>query len=182
MELENVILGFLAWKEMTGYELKSLFSRLDFLPWSGNNNQIYTTLVALEKKGLVEKQTILQEKLPAQKRYSATDAGRAQLRSAVLEPSDAPPQVNEFLMHLAWANCLTDQELTDLLDHYQQMVEMEQKMAREQLNRGTGIETRNPREDYLWSMIGKHRLMMLQTELDWLARLRNGLSSRREAP
>ncbi len=177
MELENAILGFLARKDMTGYELKALFAKLDFLPWSGNNNQIYTTLMALEKKGLVHKETIQQEKLPAQKRYSATESGRAQLRLAVLEPSPAPPHTGSFLMHLAWAGSLSDTELLHLMDQYQQAVEVEQKMAREQLNRGPAIETDGKREAFLWSMIGKHRLMTLQAELDWLARLRNGLAN-----
>ena len=178
MELENAILGFLAWNEMTGYELKALFAKLDFLPWSGNNNQIYTTLMALEKKGLVRKETIQQEKLPAQKRYSATDAGKAQLKLAVLEPGGAPPHTNDFMMHIAWAECLNGTELTGMLDQYQQAVEIELKMAREQLNRGSAIATRDRRAEYLWGMIGTHRLMTLQTELDWLVRLRNGLAGK----
>ena len=94
MELQDVILGFLERKRLTGYELKSLFSTLDFLPWSGNNNQIYTSLIELERKGLVEKRTIQQEKLPAQKRYQITEAGREHLQQASLQPSEAPASRN----------------------------------------------------------------------------------------
>lgn len=178
MELDYVILGFLDWKELTGYELKSLFSRLDFLPWSGNNNQIYTTLVGLEKRGLVEKKTVPQEKLPAQKRYSATAEGRALLREAVLGPSTAPAQANEFLLHLMWSASLTEQELMGLIDRYQQGVVLELMMCRERARRGGEFEARTPREEFLWQMIGRNRTMALQNELNWLVQLRNGLAGK----
>lgn len=182
MDLGTVILGFLEWKELTGYELKALFSRLDFLPWSGNNNQIYTTLVDLEKRGLVEKKTVQQEKLPAQKRYTATEAGRAVLRQAVLGQSSAPAQANEFLLHLMWSGSLDDQELTGLIDRYQQAVELELMMCRERARRGNEFEARTPREEFLWQMIGRNRTMALQNELNWLAQLRNGLQNKEVSP
>lgn len=178
MELDSVILGFLDWNELTGYELKALFSQLEFLPWSGNNNQIYTTLVDLERRGLVEKKTVQQDKLPAQKRYSATAAGREQLKIAMLEPSHAPQEAGGFLMHLMWASCLAGEALQGLIDSYQKSVEVELAMCREKMRRGDSIETRNPREQYLWAMIGKHRAMALQNELNWLAMLRNGLANK----
>ena len=64
MSLTHTILGFLSWKPFTGYELKKLFSETDFIYWSGNNNQIYTTLVKLHKEGLV-----FEEVTPTQRSY-----------------------------------------------------------------------------------------------------------------
>jgi PadR family transcriptional regulator AphA len=178
MELKDVILGFMDWKELTGYELKSLFSELDYLPWSGNNNQIYTALRELEKEGLVEKRTIVQEKLPPQKRYKATDEGRGKLREAVMHPAEAASTKNDFLLHLAWAECLSKEELLGLLDGYQQSTELELAMCRENIKRRKPGEGRSAREDYIWGMIWQNRAMMLKAELNWLALLRSGLANK----
>jgi DNA-binding PadR family transcriptional regulator len=180
MELRGVILGFLERKRLTGYELKSLFSTLDFLPWSGNNNQIYTSLLELERKGLVEKRTIQQEKLPAQKRYHATDAGRARLKQALLQPSDAPAFRNDFLLRLAWTEYLSDGEIKRIIDEYRLCVETERKMCHEKMRRGQEVEYRSEREAYVWGMLQKNREMALQAELKWLAQLRSGLAERKK--
>lgn len=176
MDLKHVILGFLERKQMTGYELKAVFSKLDFLPWSGNNNQIYTSLVELEREGLVEKRTIQQERLPAQKRYHATATGRALLRQALQLPSEAPAIRNDFLLRLAWAECLSASEVTGIIDQYQLCVETELKMCREKMRRGREADYRTEREAYVWGMLQKNREMTLLAELKWLAQLRNGLA------
>ena len=180
MELKQVILGFLEWKRLTGYELKSLFSTLDFLPWSGNNNQIYTSLIELEREGLVEKRTIQQEKLPAQKRYHATEAGRARLKYALLQPSEAPAIHNDFLLRLAWAEFLSASEIDGIIDEYRLRVETELRMCQEKMRRGQAAEYRSEREAYVWRMLQRNREMALQTELRWLAQLRSGLEKKKE--
>ena len=174
--MKDVLLGFVDWKELTGYELKRFFSELDYLPWSGNNNQIYTALLELEKEGLVEKQTVLQEKLPPQKRYRATAEGRRRLRKAVLLPAEVASVKNDFLLHLAWAERLTTEEIVGLIDDYQHQTELELAMCKEKMKRGEPREGRSGRADYIWGMIRQNRAMMLRAELNWLRLLRNGLA------
>lgn len=178
MELKDVILGFLDWKQMTGYELKGMFSDSDYLPWSGNNNQIYTALVELEKEGLVEKQVVQQERLPAQKRYTATESGRRRLRAAVLQQAERTSLRNDFLLHLIWSECLTKEETTALIDGYQKETETELMMCREKAKRGGPKGGRSAREEYVWGMALQNRAMMLQAELNWLTMLRNGLANK----
>lgn len=178
MELKDVILGFTDWKQLTGYELKGLFSDLDYLPWSGNNNQIYTALVELEREGLVEKETVVQEKLPAQKRYRATAAGRDRLREAVLREPEAVSVKDDFLLHLAWSECLSRAELFGLIDVRQEKTALELALCKEKARREQPGQGRSPREDYIWGMIWQNRTMLLQAELDWLARLRSGLANK----
>jgi DNA-binding PadR family transcriptional regulator len=157
-----------------------LFSTLDFLPWSGNNNQIYTSLIELEREGLVEKRTIQQEKLPAQKRYHATDAGRAGLKQALLQPSDAPAIRNDFLLRLAWAECLSAGELNEIIEDYRIRLETELKMCQEKMRRGRAAEYRSEREAYVWGMMQRNREMALQAEMVWLAQLRHGLVKKKK--
>lgn len=178
MELKDVILGFMDWRQLTGYELKGLFSELDFLPWAGNNNQIYTALLELEREGLVEKETVPQEKLPPQKRYRATVPGRERLKNAVMQPADAVSARNDFLLHLAWSECLSAGEIETLIDAYQQKTEVELAMCRVKTRRGSPVTGRSERENYVWSMILQNREALLQAELNWLTRLRNGLANK----
>jgi PadR family transcriptional regulator AphA len=176
MELKEVILGFLDWRQLTGYELKRLFVELEHLPWSGNNNQIYTALLELEREGLVEKQTIAQEKLPAQKRYRTTAGGAVRLREAVLREPEVFTLRNDFLLHLSWAECLTTEEVLRLVDGYQRRIELELAVCEERIRRQESGEGRSGREEYVWGMIRQHRAMILKAELDWLAHLRSGLA------
>ena len=178
MELNDTILGFLDWKPLTGYELKGLFSTLEFLPWSGNNNQIYKALLELEKESCVEKEVILQENYPTQKRYSVTQKGRERLWAAVRKNPDAPFVKNDFLLHLAWADCLPEVELIHMIDSYQLQVENELTMSREKIRRDDVHAKRSERESYIWDMIGQNRAEFLQNELNWLTKLRNGLSGK----
>ncbi len=178
MEINDVILGFLEWKPMTGYELKSLFEDLDFLPWSGNNNQIYKGLLQLEKDGLVTKIVIQQENLPAQKRYSVTKTGREQLQFAVMQPPEDQNLAirNGFLLQLAWSECLTTAEIRQLVMMCQNIVESELKLNQEVLKRKMVLARRSAREEFIWNMIFRNRIVHLQSELNWLQLLYSGLA------
>ncbi len=84
MDLRSTLLGLLSWKPASGYDLKRIISNSDIFYWSGNNNQIYKSLLELQKEGLVTYQVQLQESLPTKKIYSVTDQGRAALRQSLL--------------------------------------------------------------------------------------------------
>ena len=61
MTINYTILGLLESGDRSGYDLKKVMQELDFLPWSGNNNQIYKALVFLLEEGLVENRTAHRE-------------------------------------------------------------------------------------------------------------------------
>ena len=175
MDIKDVLLGFLDWKQMTGYELKGLFAETDALHWSGNNNQIYKALLELEREGLAEKQVVQQENYPAQKRYSATDKGREQLKRAVQEMPEDTTVRNDFLLHLMWSQCLSHAELISLINAYQARVEQLLAMAQEKIRRGGQTPGRSEREEYIFGMILQNQADHWQHELNFLTRLRNGL-------
>ena len=87
MNLRDTILGLLSWKPASGYDLKRIISESDIFYWSGNNNQIYKSLLELQKEGLVSYQVQLQDSLPAKKIYSITAQGPG---SAAAEPAGSP--------------------------------------------------------------------------------------------
>jgi len=175
MSIKQAILGFLSWKPLTGYELKKLFVESPTLYWSGNNNQIYKTLVELHNEGLVTRQVQLQEDHPSSKLYTITDQGLSALRRWVLSTPELPQIRNSFLIQLAWADLLTPDELDTLLANYEEEIHMQVAMLQTQARRKVIAPERTPREAYLWAMIAKHWLSFHENELNWVRQLRQEL-------
>jgi len=176
MDIKYAILGFLSWKPYTGYDLKKVMTGSLVFYWSGNNNQIYTTLVQMHKNGLVTIEVQPQERFPARKVYSITEKGKIELEKWVASSPELPQLRKSFLVQLAWANSLKQEELETLIDQYENEVKMQSLMIEENERRQTGPNpTRSKREAYIWKMIARNYLRSYQTELDWIQELRRGL-------
>ena len=176
MTIQHAILGFLSWRPFTGYELKKVFADAEFLYWSGSNNQIYRTLVALHKEGLATREVQHQENYPDRKVYSITEKGRSALRDWALSAPELPQLRNPFLVQLAWADQLEAGELDALLEEYEDEVGAQLLMCREQARRRAVDPARTPREAYVWGMLAENWVTFYERELAWVRRLRSGLA------
>jgi DNA-binding PadR family transcriptional regulator len=168
MDLRSAILGLLSWKPAAGYDLKRIVSNSDIFYWSGNNNQIYKSLLELQKEGLVTYQVQLQESLPAKKIYSITDKGLAELHQSLLASPQVPELHKSFLIQLAWAEALTDEEILSLLTSYEEEIANRLQMYQAQVARPGNSPNRSKRESYLWKRISENLVDAFQTELDWV--------------
>jgi DNA-binding PadR family transcriptional regulator len=181
MSIRYAILGFLSWTSLTGYELKKLFDQSTVFPWSGNNNQIYRTLIELHQEALVTLEVQHQETHPSRKIYTITDKGRSELRDWVLSSPEPPQLRNSFLIQLAWADQLRPDELDALLEKYEEEVSMQLTMTREQQQRHTHSPQRTPREAYLWQMISENQISYYESDLSWVRKLRRELNDMQES-
>lgn len=177
MSIKYAILGFLSWSPLTGYELKKLFAESTTMYWSGNNNQVYKTLVELHHDELVTLEVQHQEDHPPRKIYTITEKGRSELRQWVLSTPEPPQIRNFFLVQLAWADQLEVDELDALLAQYQEEIEVQLAMAREQKQRNRHSPQRTVRETYLWQMIAENRVCFYESDLNWVRQLRRELSA-----
>ena len=175
--INYAILGLLSWRAMSGYDIKKLFSDSAAMYWSGNNNQIYTTLVKLHKDGLVSREVRQQESLPAKKIYTITPAGKDALRNWVLSEPEYPQLRNSFLIQLAWADQLSQAELDQLLNQYQEELEAQKLIIKTQSERKVLAPERSEREIVLWEMISENWVSFYENELAWLEKLRKRLSA-----
>lgn len=175
MTIQYAILGLLSWHPFSGYDLKKVFADSAALYWSGNNNQIYTTLVQLHKEGLVTKDVQVQESLPAKKIYTITEKGRAALKQWVLSMPELPEFHNTFLVQLTWADLLDSRELDALLASYEDEVRVQLLMQQEKANRQDTSPARTRREAYLSEMISQNLISTYQNELSWVGKVRQGL-------
>jgi PadR family transcriptional regulator AphA len=185
MTIENAILGLLSWRPLSGYDLKKIFEDSPILYWSGNNNEIYRTLVRLHQGGLVTRELQPQESLPARKIYTLTPLGRIELKRWAAETSELPQLRHSLLIQLAWGDLLEEGELEDLLKGYEDEVVTQLKMAQVQADEGLAVNqrmtflnprhARSPREVLLWRSIQDYWIQYYQAELAWIRQLRQEL-------
>ncbi len=178
MDIRYALLGFLSWQPATGYELKKLLTEAVGFYWSGNNNQVYTSLVEMHREGLVKSEVQAQARYPARKVYTLTAAGQAAL-GAWVRAAPAPPQFRKpFLVQLAWADQLRGGELDDQLARYEREVEVQLLMLREGRRRGGVNPARTAREEFLWEEMAANYLQSFETELGWVRGLRRRLATK----
>jgi DNA-binding PadR family transcriptional regulator len=175
MDLRATILGLLSWKPASGYDLKRIIAESEVFYWSGNNNQIYKSLIELQNEGLVSHRVQVQESLPMKKVYSVTEKGLAELYQSLLAEPEAPELRKGFLIQLAWAEMMTDEEILSLLEKYEDEIATRLKMHQARATRpGSGPE-RSKRESFLWQRIDENLMAAYQSELDWVRQTQQGL-------
>jgi PadR family transcriptional regulator, regulatory protein AphA len=188
MSIEYAILGLLSSRPLTGYDIKKMFEGSSVLYWSGNNNQIYTTLVKLHQNELVTREIEIQEDRPPRKIYSITAKGQAELKKWLLSEPEPPQLKNSFLVQLAWADQLSPDELVVLLEKYEAEMQMQLSMLQVQAQQGSSSTSKTPRDAYvnaalartpreavLWEMIQENWISFYQNELNWVRKLRKQL-------
>jgi len=175
MDIQYTILGLLNWKPLSGYDLKKMIADSELFYWSGNNNQIYNSLVALHKQGLVSQEIQIQESLPAKKIYTITAAGQEELHRWLLSAPELPEFHNNFLIQLAWMDELSADEVDAYLAKYQEEITAQQQIRLVKMNNPTFMPNRTLREQFIWMRIRENLLSMYQRELDWVQQLRRDL-------
>lgn len=177
MSINYAILGLLSYKSMTGYDLKKIIQDSEFLPWSGNNNQIYKALSELHGKGMVTNEVIHQESSPTKKIYTITSEGLAALKEWVLSPVESSEIKKPFLVHLAFAKQLDMNELNDLIDGYEKQVEIQLLMLQNYKQDADFLSGSTELETTVWSFINDNIRRTYETELNWIKDLRKAVAN-----
>jgi len=102
MSLRHAVLGLLARRPMTGYELARQFDLSLANAWHARHSQIYPELAKLEDLGLVE---VVEQGARRSRTFDVTEAGREELRRWLTETEPVRTQRSEtgvrwFLMFL----------------------------------------------------------------------------------
>jgi DNA-binding PadR family transcriptional regulator len=117
MSLRYAVLGLLARRPSTGYELTQTFDRSLRTSWHARHSQIYPELAKLETAGLVE---VVGRGARRSKTYAITQAGLAELRQWLVDTEPDRSQRSESGLRLF---------LTPLLDPADRRATYERDLA-----------------------------------------------------
>ncbi len=176
MTIDYAILGMLSWKPMTGYDMKRIIQESPIMYWSGNNNQIYKSLVELLENGYVTNELLYQESAPNKKVYSITESGMAILKEWMLTTEPELPEIKKnFLIQLSWASQLGIVEIKELVNQYKKIIEQQTAMRQEEKKRRKNFPNRSKQEQYIWEMLYDNIRMGYEAELQWIHQFLDGL-------
>lgn len=123
MSLRYALLGMLADRTASGYELTRKFERtLDRYAWHAQHNQIYQELNRLAGDGLIE---VVERGARGRKTYALAEKGREELRTWLHRPPRKAVVRNEFMLRLFLLFALDPAEARGLLAHYAEDIEGE---------------------------------------------------------
>lgn len=99
--LKFALLGFLAYRPMTGYDLKQTMDSSTANFWHAELSQIYITLKKLHTEGLVSSVAVEQDSRPDRRVYTITEEGISDLRRWLRTPdTEIRPSKEPFLLKL----------------------------------------------------------------------------------
>jgi PadR family transcriptional regulator, regulatory protein AphA len=99
--IKYILLGFLNYQPMTGYELKQTMDHSVSHFWHAYHSQIYTTLRQMEADKLVVSEFIHSDGQPDRRVYSLTEAGRAELETWLEQSlTEMSPIKEELILRL----------------------------------------------------------------------------------
>ncbi|MEV6059985.1 PadR family transcriptional regulator [Nocardia asteroides] len=144
-DLELALLGLLSIRPMTGYEIGTHYARALALWWETPRTQVYPKLRELERRGFVQKETVVQDGRPNKQVYSIAPGGSAALMVRLREPPADPDMRHHMMMRLFLGDLLPPEALRDLLeDYHRRMTDRARQL-------------RAARERFTPSLAGPHR-------------------------
>lgn len=171
MTINYAILGLLDSKSMTGYDLKKIIQDSSFMYWSGNNNQIYKALLELNDLGYVTNEVEHQEGAPSKKIYTITNDGRNALKKKALQTSGLPEIKNPFMIQLAFADALSEDELNSVLDEYEEMLNKQIQSTSSKVDENS-FKSYSERSKAILNLINENINDYYKNELEWIQKIK----------
>ncbi|GED69063.1 PadR family transcriptional regulator [Brevibacillus reuszeri] len=116
MDVKTIILGFLNYGEMSGYDIKQAFTNSIGFFYDASFGAIYPALRKLEEEGYVTKQEIIQSGKPNKILYSITDLGKNAFRQEIQTPILPPVLRSDMLVKMFFGKSRTNEEQKNLLE------------------------------------------------------------------
>ena len=174
--LKYILLGFLNYQPMTGYDLKRLVDCSTAHFWHAYHSQIYTTLRKMEQSGLVTSVIDNSDDKLERRIYEITELGQSQLK-LWLDRSlrELPPSKDSLLVRLFFSGSRDrEQVLRELRFQrqlHQQQLEEYQQIEPELLAAPSPVNSDRldfEREAQFWRMTLENGLAYEKMYLQWL--------------
>jgi PadR family transcriptional regulator, regulatory protein AphA len=182
--LKYILLGFLNYQPMTGYDLKRLIDSSTGHFWHAYHSQIYTTLRKMEEDNLVTSVIDDSDEKLERRIYEITELGKSQLKQWLGKNlTELPPSKDGLLVRLFFSGSRDRDSVLDELRFqrqlHQQQLELYQQIKPEEYaaklepkSDVEGYAQRNPlnldREAKFWRITLENGLAYEQMYLKWL--------------
>ncbi len=171
--IKYILLGFLNYQPMTGYELKQAIDHSVSHFWHAYHSQIYTTLRQMEGEALVVSKFIHSEGQPDRRVYSLTEAGRADFETWLDQSlTEMSPIKEELILRLFFS---ARRETGGVLAELHLQRELHQKKLNEYLAMTDGFIERNAevmpelaRDAIFWRMTLNMGISYEEMYINWL--------------
>jgi DNA-binding PadR family transcriptional regulator len=124
MSLKHGLIGLLSYGPKTGYELKKVFEDSLSFFWQAKSSQIYRELDAMEQRGWLSSERVIQNDKPNKRVYSVTDSGKREFQNWLSAPEsdiDSALRVSSaFFMRVFFAGETTALQSIELLRAYRE--------------------------------------------------------------
>lgn len=169
--LKYILLGFLSYKPMTGYNLKQTMDTSTMHFWRAYHSQIYTTLRKMDADGLLQSETDDDTDDKLHRRvYTITPAGQAALQAWLDKPLTDLPGIKDELLVRVFFSAQRDpehvlHELNRQREMHRQKLDLYQRFtAGKLIPDATGLE----RDAAFWEMTLRHGIEYETMYIRWL--------------
>jgi DNA-binding PadR family transcriptional regulator len=169
--IKFILLGFLNYQPLTGYELKQSIDSSTSHFWHAHHSQIYTTLRQMETDGLVTSVYIQEESQPDRRVYTITEAGKQALMDWLGQSMTEATQIKEELLVRVFFSARRDPQevLAELrLQHrlHQEKLAAYHRISEEIKHQHAGSELQ--RDHVFWGATLKLGMRYEEMYLGWL--------------
>jgi len=161
--LENIMLGFLMQKEMSGYDLKQWMAECTSYFFDASFGSIYPALKRMEDKGyIVCRETVEGSKF--KKLYSITEAGKSYFLGWLEKPITFTKSNHSYLVNIYFYNHLPIEKATANLKQFAEV--LEQHMNEVNMQKEQTEKTYNTKNNFRYSTI-ICGIYYFQSIIDW---------------
>jgi DNA-binding PadR family transcriptional regulator len=168
MSIKHVLLALINEQPAHGYELKRQFDEAIGRLWPVQQAQIYNNLRLLEKDGLIELATrVEQENLPDRKNFRVTETGRQTLVAWATSPVHTSRQLKDdlYLKLTTLATVLKDREALSALIWQQRAVYLQHLRELER-----ALAEAEVKDDAVTAALLEGAILHAEADLAWLDR------------
>jgi len=128
---QDVILGMLMKRSLSGYEIKQLFEDIFSYFYSSSYGTIYPMLHRMEKEEWITKENVLQEGKPNKNVFTITEAGKTRFYEYLQSPMEPDTIKSDFLMRLYFGQLVGDEMVIKWLMQAQEYTQTQLDQLRE---------------------------------------------------
>jgi PadR family transcriptional regulator AphA len=171
--IKFILLGFLNYQPMTGYELKQAIDDSTAHFWHAYHSQIYTTLRQMDQDGLVTSVQVPGDGLPDRRIYTITPAGQQALRTWLNQTqTEVSPVKEELLVRLFFSAQRDPQQvLTELRlqrELHQEKLAAYRLIAEEMVSHYTQANPSLQRDQHFWRLTLEMGMRYEDAYIAWL--------------